>query len=179
MGAWGGRWLSAAVTPRGLLLGAEMLSGHLRGMPRLRRRICRQRRSEPSVLQWPRQAGHGARVDGALVCRRTDGTLLPSSHRDLQRSSPSLAACLRLYEAGWRRAATAQGRHDWSSAVMSGRFHAGGIRIWGRETQVGSRGVAGENRAFCWGLLRPPCRHPISSIALDSLQGKIGPSLAV
>lgn len=81
------------------------------------------------MLQSPRQAGHGVRMDGALECRRTDGTLLPSSHHDLQRSPPLLTACLWLYEAGQGRAAMTQGRHEWSLTVVGGRFHAGGIRI--------------------------------------------------
>lgn len=98
--------------------------------------------------QSPWQAGHGVRMDGALACRRTDGTLLPSSHHDLQYSPPSLAACLWLYKARQRRAAMTQGRHKWSSAVVGGCFHAGGIRIRGQETQVGSRGVVGGDRAI-------------------------------
>lgn len=59
---------------------------------------------EPSVLQSPWQAGYAVRMDGALVCGRTDGRLLPSSHHDLQHLSPSLAVCLWLYKAQQGRA---------------------------------------------------------------------------
>lgn len=45
--------------PKGLLPGAGMLSGHMREMPRLWKRICRQRRSETSVLPLPQWAEHG------------------------------------------------------------------------------------------------------------------------
>lgn len=29
------------------------------------------------MLQLPRQAGHGMRMDGALACRKTDGNAAP------------------------------------------------------------------------------------------------------
>lgn len=48
--------------PKGHLPGAEMLSGHVREMPGLWRRICRQRRSEARVLPLPQQAGQGVWV---------------------------------------------------------------------------------------------------------------------
>lgn len=69
--------------PKGLLPGAEMLSGHMREMPRLWRRICRWRRSEASVLPLPQRAGHGVWGNGAHGSRRTDGTLIPKTHQGL------------------------------------------------------------------------------------------------
>lgn len=81
-------------TPKGLLPGAEMLSGHMREMPRLWRRIFRQRRSEASVLPLPQQAGQGVWRNGVLGSRRTDGTLVPKLHQGLQQLPLELSECL-------------------------------------------------------------------------------------
>lgn len=122
---------------------------------------------KPSVLQLPWQAGLGVWMDGALECRRTDGTLLPSSHRDLQRLPPLLAGCQWLYEA--KR----------SSALVGRYFYAGDIQIWGQETQVDKQRCTGGNHAICWGSLSLLLGTPWGSTALDSLQGKIGSSLVM
>lgn len=88
-------------------------------------------------------------------------TLLPSSHRHLQRSPPLLAACLWLYEAGWRRAAMAQGRHEWSPAVGGGCFRAGGTRVWGQKTQVHKQKCCRWGPCYLLGSSEPPCRDPM------------------
>lgn len=73
-----------------------------------------------------------------------------------------------------------QGQHDCSSAVMGGHYHPGDIRIWGQETQGGSRAVAGGNHALCLGVFCATFQGPHQAAQpRGSLQGKIGPSVAM